>query len=239
MGIPDHESIFGEQPNNYDWMETVYSCPTEEIPEDAPEPKGNLVCTSTYCNANLLHDLITGRSATGLLHFLNQMPIDHFLKCQNQVELATYGSEFMAARQAVEQIINLHYTLCMLGVPIDGPSWLFGDNKLVVTSSTIPHSGINRHWNALSYHEVCEAVASNIIRFKHIPINENPANILTKALLWHKAHVHVEPLLFWKGEMANEPSNPVSGTLSTGRSNKIIWCRPTLLCIIKPAELLR
>ena len=36
MGIPDHESIFGEQPNKYDWMETVYGCPTEEIPEDAP-----------------------------------------------------------------------------------------------------------------------------------------------------------------------------------------------------------
>ena len=163
MGIPDHESIFGEQPNKYNWMETVYGCPTEEIPKDAPEPKGNLVCTSTYCDANLLHDLITGRSATGLLHFLNQTPIDHFSKCQNQVELATYGSKFMAARQAVEQIIDLHYTLHMLRVPIDRPSWLFRDNKSVVTSSTIPHSGLNKCWNALSYHKVREAVASNII----------------------------------------------------------------------------
>ena len=114
MGIPDHESVFGEQPNKYNWMETMYGCPTEEIPEDAPEPKGNLVCTSTYCDANLLHDLITGRSATGLLHFLNQIPIDHFSKCQNQVKSATYGSEFMAARQAIEQIIDLRYTLRML-----------------------------------------------------------------------------------------------------------------------------
>ena len=28
---------------------------------------------------------------------------------------------------------------------------------------------------------------------------ENPADIHTKSLPWHKAHVHVEPLLFWKG----------------------------------------
>ena len=88
MGIPDHESVFGEQSTKYDWMETVYSCPIEEIPEDAPEQKGNLVWTSTCCDANLLHDLITGRSASGLLHFLNQMPIDHFSKHQNQVESA-------------------------------------------------------------------------------------------------------------------------------------------------------
>ena len=139
-------------------METVYGCPTEEIPKDAPEPKGNLVCTSTYCDANLLHDLIMGRSVTGLLHFLNQTPINHFSKRQNQVESATYSSKFMAARQAVEQIIDLRYMLCMLGVPIDGLSWLFGDNKSVVMSSTIPHSSLNKCWNALSYLKVREAM---------------------------------------------------------------------------------
>ena len=104
----------------------------------------------------------------------------------------------------------------MLEVPTDGPSWLFGDNKSVVTSSTIPHSSLNKHWNALSYHKVCEAIASNIMHFEHIHTNENPVDILTKALPWHKAHVHVEPLLFWKGEMANESSNPFSVTTSTG-----------------------
>ena len=104
----------------------------------------------------------------------------------------------------------------MLRVLIDGPSWLFGDNKSVVTSSTIPHSGLNKHWNALSYHKVHEAIASNIVQFEHIPTNENPAGILTKVLPWHKAHVHVELLLFWKGEMANEPSDPLPVTTSTG-----------------------
>eukprot|EP00977_Amphora_coffeiformis_P022803 scaffold11521_cov122-Amphora_coffeaeformis.AAC.1 len=46
----------------------------------------------------------------------------------------------MAARQATERIIDLRYTLHSFGVPLDGPAWLFGDNKSVVTSSTIPHS---------------------------------------------------------------------------------------------------
>ena len=110
----------------------------------------------------------------------------------------------MAARQAVEQIIDLCYTLRMLGVPIDGPSWLFGDNKSVVTSAMIPHSSLNKCWNALSYHKVRESIAAQIVWFEHIPIGENLVDIMTKALPWHKARIHVEPLLFWKGETSNE-----------------------------------
>ena len=51
----------------------------------------------------------------------------------------------------------------MFGVPIDGASWLLGDNELVVMSSTIPHSSLNKCWNALSYHKVHEAVAGGFI----------------------------------------------------------------------------
>ena len=51
----------------------------------------------------------------------------------------------MVVRQAVEQLIDLHYTIHMLGVPLDGTPWLFGDNKSIVTSLTIPHSSLNKH----------------------------------------------------------------------------------------------
>ena len=160
----------------------------------------NQKAMSTYCDANLMHDLVMGRPASSILRFFNQTPMDWFPKHQNQVKSATYGSEFMVAHQAVEQIIDLHYTLHMLGVPIDGPCWLFGDIKLVVTSSTIPHSTLNRHWNTLSYHKVHEVIAGNIVQFEHIPTLKSPSDILMKPLLWHKAWVHVEPLLFWKAK---------------------------------------
>ena len=118
----------------------------------------------------------------------------------------------MAARQAVEQIIDLRYTLRILGVPIKGPSWLFGDNKAVVTSSTIPHSSLNKCWNAISYHKVREAVAGGFICFEHILTNQNPADILAKSLPWHKACVHVEPLLFWKGETSTDDMTASEGS---------------------------
>ena len=78
-------------------METIYGTPTEELPPNIPSPKGNVVQTTTYFNANIMHDVITGHSASGILHFLNQTPLEWFSKCQAQVETATYGSEFMAA----------------------------------------------------------------------------------------------------------------------------------------------
>ena len=162
VGIPDHESIFGAQPTKYEWMEAVYGTPVKDTPSNTPMTKGNPVRSTMYADANLLHVLVMGRSATGVLHFFNQTPIDSFSKRQNQVESAYYGSEFMTARKAVEQIIDLRYTLHMLGVPIEGPSWLFGDNKAFVTSSTIPHLALNKRWNAISYHKVQEAVAGGL-----------------------------------------------------------------------------
>ena len=72
-------------------------------------------------------------------------------------------------------------------------------------SSMIPHSSLNKRWNTLSYHKVHEAVAGGFIQFEHISTNQNPADIFTKSLPWHKAQVHVEPLLFWKGETSVDP----------------------------------
>eukprot|EP00957_Ditylum_brightwellii_P168038 12792005-Ditylum_brightwellii.AAC.1 len=63
-----------------------------------PEPCGKPVMTTTFVDANLLHDVITGRSCTGLIHLLNKIPIDWVSTMQNTVETATYGSEFIAAR---------------------------------------------------------------------------------------------------------------------------------------------
>ena len=47
------------------WMNSIYGCPKEEIPSYAPPPKGKSVRTTSFVDANLMHDYSTGRSATG------------------------------------------------------------------------------------------------------------------------------------------------------------------------------
>ena len=197
-GMPDYSDLAYKE---YDWERSVYGKVREQIPEDAPTPKGKPVVTSTYKDANLYHDLATGRAVSGVLHFVNQTPIEWFTKKQATVETSTYGSEFAAGRVAIQQIAGLRTTLRYLGVKLEGPSYLFGDNASVATSGSIPHSRLSKRHQALSYHYVREAVASNMVRFHHIGGDMNPADILSK----HWAHGAVypnllRPLLFYEGD---------------------------------------
>ena len=139
-GEPDFSSLKDQE---YDWTRSVYSGACEQIPHDIPNPLGKHVQTTHYVNANLHHDLATGKAVTAVLHFLNQTPINAYSKRQSTVETPTYGYEFVAARTAVDQIIDICTTLRYLGVPIRDKSYIFGDNRSVVTSSTIPNSTIS------------------------------------------------------------------------------------------------
>jgi len=196
---PDYSNI---PKKVYDWFYTCYQGAKEEIPHNIPQPRGKLVLTTSYVDANLFHDLISGHSVTGILHLLNKTPIDWFSKLQSTVETATFGSEYIAARTCAEQIIDLCLTLRYLGVPIDGSSMMFGDNKSVVNTASVPHSKLHKCHNALSYHHTREAMAAAITHFHHIEGTSNPANILSKhwdhVLMW----ATLKPLMFWSGDTA-------------------------------------
>jgi len=135
---------------------------------------------TSFFDANLYHDLISGKSVTGILHQLNKTPIDWYSKSQLTVETATFGSEHVAARTCTEQVIDLHLTLRYLGVPINGPTMVLDDSESVINSADIPHSKMHKRWVALSYHRVRYAVAVGIINVHHIAGKKNPADILSK-----------------------------------------------------------
>jgi hypothetical protein len=72
-----------EEPDNsglpnfeFDWSRTVDGAIEEVVMNDAPPPLGNFVTLCHFVDANLMHDLTTGRSMTGILHLLNKTPID-------------------------------------------------------------------------------------------------------------------------------------------------------------------
>ena len=108
-----------------DWSYTVNGIVQEIIPNNCPKPLGKSVTTTTTLDANLLHCPATGASLTVCLHFCCQPPTDWYSKKQATVETATYGSEFVAAKTATQQIMNLRYTLRYLGIPIKSKSYMF------------------------------------------------------------------------------------------------------------------
>jgi hypothetical protein len=133
---------------------------------------------------------------TGILHFCSQTLIESFSKLQACVQIATFGSEFVAARIAVDQIVDLRNTLRYHGIPVKERSFLFRGNQAVVTNSVIPHSTLSKRHNALTYHRVREAIAAGIINFYWIDDKSNPEDIVGKnwAHLWNTT---ANSILFW------------------------------------------
>ena len=197
---PDYSDL---PKKSYSWERSVYGNVTELIPHDIPKALGKRVVCTSYVDANLNHDLLTGRSVTGILHFVNQTPVHWFTKKQPTVETATYGSEFIAAKLAVEQIMAMRLTLRYLGVEVHGASKLFGDNGSVVTSSSVPESPLRKRHQALAYHYTREAIASGAVDFHHLPGTLNPSDILSK----HWGYAQVWPMLkttmFWAGNTSD------------------------------------
>jgi hypothetical protein len=101
---PDYSDV---PDNQYDWTYTVYGNTKEVLPKDAPEPLGEHETLPYYIDANLMHNITTGKSVTGVLHLIKKTPLDWYSKKQVTVETETFGSEFVAAHIRIEQIINL------------------------------------------------------------------------------------------------------------------------------------
>jgi hypothetical protein len=87
-----------------------------------PVPWVKLMSTTTYQYDRLYHHLVTGRTMSGIIHFVNLAPLIFFCKKQQTLETAPNQYEFMFLCQAAKQFINHIYTLCMMGIPLCGPS---------------------------------------------------------------------------------------------------------------------
>ena len=184
------------------WTE-MYPGAEEELPVDLPEPKMKEVEITTYFDASLGCDMLTGRSVTGILLFLNNTILKWYSKRQNTVETSTYGSELVAGKTATEMTMEFRYKLRMLGVPINGPSILLGDNLSMIKNCSLPSSTLKKRHNALAYHRVREAVAAKVIILGHVNSDKNLADCLTKALGGKQLYHLLKQLLF-RSNSANQ-----------------------------------
>jgi uncharacterized protein YlzI (FlbEa/FlbD family) len=151
---------------------------------------------TVYVDADHAHDLVTRRSITGILVMMNNTPIEWISKRQKTVVTLTFGSELVVSRVATELILEIRYMLRSLGVALDGPVLMFGDNMSVVLNTTVPLSVLKKKHNAIAYHRVREAIAARIMRFAYIKSEENVSDVLTKRLSNEKYHYLMKRWLF-------------------------------------------
>ena len=100
----------------------------------------------------------------------------------------------------------------MIGVPLEGPAMLLGDNMSVVLNTTVPSSVLKKKHCAIGYHRVREAIAGKVIKFAHIRSEKNIADIMTKPLGNRTFYSLVKPILF------QTPSHVCKESLDTNTS---------------------
>ena len=163
-------------------MKELYPDATELLPLNVPKPKGKGVKLHVFVDADHAGDSITRRSRTGVLIYLNAAPILWYSKKQNTVETSTFGSEFVAMRQAFEMIKALNYKLRMFGIPIEGPASIYCDNNAVVLNCSNPESVLRKKHHSVNYNYVRESVAAGIGLVYKVDTGHNLADLFTKVL---------------------------------------------------------
>ena len=99
------------------------------------------------------------------------------------MESSTFGSEFVALKIAMEMNCAIRYKLRMMGVPVEGPSYVLGDNQSVITNVTNPVSQLSKRHNAIAYHKCREEVAARAALLAFESGKENCSDGLTKILV--------------------------------------------------------
>ena len=77
-------------------------------------------------------------------------------------------------------MIDLRFTLMYLGVPVRPKSYMLGDNKSVVNSSSIPTSTLSKKSTLVSCHRVRETIAAGYFQFNWKEAKSTPSDILSK-----------------------------------------------------------
>ena len=74
----------------------------------------------------------------------------------------------------------------MFGIPIEGPTNVFCDNRGVVLKSSRPESTLQKKHNEINYHAVREAATAGILRVDKEDGTTNLADLLATVLTGQK-----------------------------------------------------
>ena len=181
---PSNPTINEQDFEKKDWTSSEFGHVEgrEELPPNMPEPRGMGFTIVVKVDVDHASNTVTRRSRTGILVYLNCSLVHWWSKKQTSIESSSFGAEFIAMKQCCKYLCGLRYKLCMIGIPCDQPSHIYGDNLSVLANTTMPDSTLKKKSQSITYHFVREGSAHGEWRTAYVNTHDNEADLLTKLL---------------------------------------------------------
>ena len=147
----------------------------------APDPNITELFT-TYSDADHGGNPDNGRSTGGYVVKVGTGAISWSSRLQTIVALSTTEAEYIAATSAGQEILWLRNFFRELGFTVSSASTMFVDNQSAISVAKNPeHHGRMKHLD-LRFYWLRDEVEKQNIHVVHLPTDQMPADILTKAL---------------------------------------------------------
>ena len=85
-------------------------------------------------------------------------------------------------KQCCEYLCGLRYKLRMMGILVNGPCYIRGDNQSVLANMPNSSSTLKKKSQSIAYHFVREGVAWDEWHTSYVNTHDNGSDLLTKTL---------------------------------------------------------
>ena len=135
-----------------------------------------------FADADFANDKADRKSITGWVAKVNGDPISWASKKQRTVAQSTCEAELYAEAAAIQEVLWLRGLLKELGLHVQMPSVVHGDNQSTIAISQNGIKGERTKHVDVKYHFITETVEQGAVKLKWVPTTEQHADVFTKAL---------------------------------------------------------
>jgi transposase InsO family protein len=137
---------------------------------------------SAFADADWANDKVDRKSITGWVAKLCGDVISWASKKQRTVAQSTCEAELYAEAAAINEVLWLRGLLAELGLDVETPSTIFGDNQSAIALSEHGVKSERTKHIDVKYHFITDEISKRVVTVKWVPSAEQQADIFTKAL---------------------------------------------------------
>jgi hypothetical protein len=137
---------------------------------------------SAFADADWANDKVDRKSITGWVAKLCGDVISWASKKQRTVAQSTCEAELYAEAAAINEVLWLRGLLAELGLDVETPSTIFGDNQSAIALSEHGVKSERTKHIDVKYHFITDEISKGVVGVKWVPSAEQQADIFTKAL---------------------------------------------------------